>query len=215
MTSKDNDIRWVAAGPVAGLAWGAVDSVVNHVPVWMGEVGIARAERSGWAQTSEFASLILDAGWAWAALAVLAGWLGTRQATGGRSLFRGAVSGLSALLCATAAYYGLDAVIDHDTWWGVATEYWMIGSVLFGPVLGIVGALTRRRGWLGLLAGLVVPVGALLQLVVLPPTPDSLMADPVRLTVLIAAVVGAAWVVVRSGVGRRSAGKTGSDLPVG
>jgi hypothetical protein len=57
------------------MALGAVDSVVNHVPIWLGEVGTARAERSGWSQAAEFASLVLNAGWAWAGAAVLVGWL--------------------------------------------------------------------------------------------------------------------------------------------
>jgi hypothetical protein len=55
------------------MALGFVDSVVNHVPMLLGEVGTARAERGGWSQVAEFSSLILDAGWAWAAAAVLVG----------------------------------------------------------------------------------------------------------------------------------------------
>jgi hypothetical protein len=48
-------------GPVVGMLLGVVDSVVNHVPVMLGEVGLASAERGGWSQAAEFASLILDA----------------------------------------------------------------------------------------------------------------------------------------------------------
>jgi hypothetical protein len=74
MVRGHDRVRWVAAGPVVGMALGAVDSVVNHVPIWLGEVGTARAERGGWSQVAEFASLVFDAGWAWAATAVLVGW---------------------------------------------------------------------------------------------------------------------------------------------
>ena len=62
-------VWWVAAAAALGTALGTVDSIVNHVPVLLGEVGTARAERSGWSQTAEFASLVLNAGWAWAATA--------------------------------------------------------------------------------------------------------------------------------------------------
>ncbi|WP_285792018.1 hypothetical protein [Micromonospora sp. NBRC 101691] len=73
MTRGHDRLCWVAAGPVAGVALGAVDSVVDHVPVWLGEVGTARAERGAGSQVAEFASLILDAGWAWAAASVRSG----------------------------------------------------------------------------------------------------------------------------------------------
>jgi hypothetical protein len=55
---------WTVIGPAAGVLLGVVDSVVHHVPVMLGEVGTARAERGSWSQAAEFASLILDAGWA-------------------------------------------------------------------------------------------------------------------------------------------------------
>ena len=54
-------VLWVGIGLIAGVLVGIVDSVVNHVPVVLGEVGIARAERGGCSQAAEFASLILDA----------------------------------------------------------------------------------------------------------------------------------------------------------
>ena len=62
-------MRWLlrSAGPGAALAVAA--ALANHVPLFLDEVGLARADRSGWSQAAEFASLILDSGWAWAALA--------------------------------------------------------------------------------------------------------------------------------------------------
>jgi hypothetical protein len=194
-------VRWVAAGPVVGTALGAVDSVVNHVPIWLGEVGTARAERGGWSQVAEFASLILNAGWAWAATAVLVGWLVSGPARTAAGLLRGAVAGGLALVFATTAYYGMDVLFDGGAWWYRATRYWLVGSVVFGPALGLVGALVRRPGPAGVLAALVVPAGAALQMVVLPPPPESLMAQPVRLTVWTSAAVAA--VLITRARGRR------------
>jgi len=174
-----------------GLLLGAIDSVVNHVPWWLGEIGLARADRGGWSQAAEFASLILDAGWAWAAAAVLAGWLA------GDRVSRGAAAGVVALAAATIAYYGSDAVIDGDGVWQMATRYWLTFSVVAGPLLGAAGALVRRPGWAGTIAGLVVPVGAATQMVVLPPAADSAMALPVRFTVWIGAALAAVLVARR------------------
>lgn len=148
-------------GPVVGMLLGVVDSVVNHVPAMLGEGGTASAERGGWSQAAEFAGLILDAGWAWAATAVLAGW------------------------------------------WGVAPRFWLIASVLLGPPLGVVGAAIGLPGPAGVVAALVVPAGAALQTAVLPPPAASVMAEPVRWSIWIAAVVAA--VLVARGFRSRSA----------
>ena len=175
--------RWTVAGPVAGVLLGVVDSAVNHVPVMLGEVGTARAERGGWSQAAEFASLILDAGWAWAATAVLAGWLVSRHPRPAPAVWRGALAGGLALVFATSAYYGADLVFDGGAWWGMATRYWLVGSLVFGPPLGAVGALIRRPGPIATAAALLVPAGAVLQMLLLPPPPDSRMAVPVRLCI--------------------------------
>jgi hypothetical protein len=162
------DRTWWVAGPVAGLTLGAVDSVVNHVPVLLGEVGTARAERSGWSQAAEFASLILDAGWAWAATAVLVGWLVSRDVRSAVGMLRGALAGGLALVVATTTYYGVDLLFDGGPWWGMAIRYWLIGSACLGPPLGVAGALIRRPGPVGTFAVLLVPAGAALQMVLLP-----------------------------------------------
>ncbi|MDY7088389.1 MAG: DUF6518 family protein [Actinomycetota bacterium] len=188
---------WWMVGPAAGVLLGVVDSVVNHVPVLLGEVGTGRAERGGWSQAAEFASLILDAGWVWAAAAVLVGWVVSRPARPASGLLRGALAGGLTLVCATAAYYGADVLFDGGGWWGMATRYWLIGSVLLGPALGVIGALIRRRGLIGVVAALVVPTGAVLQMAVLPPPAESLMAQPVRCSTWIAAVVAAVVITRR------------------
>jgi hypothetical protein len=180
------------------MALGAVDSVVNHVPVWLGEVGTARVGRGGWSQGAEFASLILDAGWAWAATAVLVGLLVSRHARPAAGMLRGAVAGGLVLVLATTAYYGMDVLFDGGAWWGMATRYWLIASAVLGPALGLAGALIRRPGPTGTLAALLVPAGAALQMAVLPPPPESLMAQPVRWTVWVAATVATVLVARRS-----------------
>ncbi|KAB1926865.1 hypothetical protein F8280_09660 [Micromonospora noduli] len=186
---------WVVVGPAAGVALGAVDSIVNHVPVLLGEVGTARAERGGWSQAAEFASFILDAGWAWAAMAVLAGWLVSRSVRLAAGMLCGALAGGCTLIFATSAYYGVDVIFDGDIWWGGTTQYWLSVSVCLGPLLGAVGALIQRSGPVGTLAVLLVPAGAALQMVLLPPPPESAMAWPVRLSVWAAAAVAAVLIV--------------------
>ncbi|MET0495520.1 MAG: DUF6518 family protein [Actinoplanes sp.] len=184
-------MRSVAVALTAGTLLGATDSVVNHIPAIFDEVGTARADRGGWFQAAEFASLILDAGWGWAATAVLVGWL---VSTSG--LARAALAGGLALACASSVYYGVDLLFDGGSWWGWVTRFWLIGSVLLGPPLGAVGALIRRPGPIGTVAALVVPAGAALQMVLLPPASESRMAQPVQVSVWIAAAAATATVVV-------------------
>lgn len=125
---------------------------------------MARADRSPLARTADFVSMFLDAGWAWAATAVLAGWLAGR----GTRMWRAAAAGFLALAFATVIDYGLSAFLSGSSAGGLA-EFWLIASVLFGPPLGLVGALIHRRGVAGTLAALAVPAGAALAMVLFPP----------------------------------------------
>jgi len=186
-------VRYVAVALTAGTLLGATDSVVNHVPAVFDVVGTARADRGGWFQAAEFVSLILDAGWGWAATAVLVGWLVSESGPA-----RAALAGGLALAAASSVYYGVDLLFDGGSWWGWVTRFWLIGSVLLGPPLGAAGALIRRPGPIGTVAALVVPAGAALQMVLLPPAPESRMAQPVQVSVWIAAAAVTAAVVVRS-----------------
>ncbi|MEU4558649.1 hypothetical protein AB0F72_09665 [Actinoplanes sp. NPDC023936] len=204
MPPERDRLPWPAIGPVIGLTLGAVDSVVNHIPVLLGETGAARADRGPASQAAEFLSLILDAGWAWAAAAVLAGWLASRSprpaagpAAGSAGMLRGALAGALALLVATSAYYATDLLFDGGGWWGIPTRYWLIGSLVLGPPLGLTGALIHRPGPIGTVAALVVPGGATVQMLILPPPAESLMATPVRLTVWLAASLTVVLIVRR------------------
>lgn len=78
-------------------------------------------------------------------------------------------------------------------WYSRDLLYWGVASVVFGPVLGIVGASIRSPRIIGLLAELTVPVGAILQMIVLPPG-WGLIVHPAamwaRMIVCIAAAAG-------------------------
>ncbi|MER7890777.1 hypothetical protein ABTX15_13220 [Micromonospora sp. NPDC094482] len=173
------------------------------MPNLLGEVGEARADRGGWSQTAEFASLILDSGWAWAAVAVVAGWLVSSNLRPTMGLLVGALSGCVALVAATAVYYCGELLFTGDFGWGWVTRFWLVGSVALGPPLGAVGATIRRPGPVGAFAALVVPVGAAANMVVLPPPQESLVAGPVRLTVWFAAAATAVFIAVRAIRARR------------
>ncbi|MFD0622130.1 hypothetical protein ACFQ2K_04210 [Streptomyces sanglieri] len=142
-------------------------------------------------------SLLMDAGWSWAALAVAVGWLA-------RTWARGALVGALALLAATGAYYVTDALVA-----GAGTDMvaWTLVGLPFGLVLGAVGATIRRPGWIGLFAALTVPVGAAVQMVVLPPRPHLTLTPAIVLAEVVvwtAAVLGAGLAVYRFCVERRA-----------
>jgi hypothetical protein len=96
---------------------GVVDSVANHVPVMLDEGGTASAERGGWSHAAEFTGLVLDAGWAWAATAVVAGWWVSRHVRPATRMLRGALAGGLALGFATTSYCGADLLLNGSAWW--------------------------------------------------------------------------------------------------
>ncbi|WP_157437823.1 hypothetical protein [Actinoplanes subtropicus] len=201
---------------MTGLALGAGTGFADSVPPILNEVGKARADRSGWSQASEFVSLILDSGWAWAATAVLAGWLVSRArqppptgtpasasaavAVAGNPPrpFLGALAGFVALSMATVAFYGVQGLFA-DGWdgWSYQVRFWLVRALVLGMPLGALGVLARRGGITGALAALVVPLGAVLNLIVLPLPGDSRMAGPVAVTIWTGAVLGVVLILLR------------------
>ena len=184
-----------AVALAVGGGFGAATSLINDVSSPYGSIG-SRLVGTGWAWATEVASLLVDQGWAWAGLAVAMGWLAGAGA-------RGAVAGVLALLAATTSYYGTDSVLREETfamYWGEMLQWWWPASVVLGPPLGAAGASIGRPGVIGLLAGLTVPVGATIQMVLLFPS-DPLLATPAedwaRAITLVAAAVGAGVVVAR------------------
>lgn len=189
-------IRGIAATLAVGAALGAAAAVVNSVPLLLGEGGSARADRSAWSQTAEFASLILDSGWAWAAMAVAVGWLVSRGLRPVVGVLVGALAGCVALVDATIVYDAVPMLFPFHQGFGWGQmPFWLVASLVLGLPLGAVGATIRRRGPVGVLAALVAPIGAALNMVVLPPPAESPVAELVMLTVWGAAATATVLVV--------------------
>ncbi len=177
-----------------GAAYGALTSLANAASSSYNPALGGHLAGTGWASAAEVVSLILDSAWAWAALAVAVGW-----ATGSRG--QGAATGVVALLAATTSYYGADALLRQEPLLGYLWEMrlWWAASAIFGGPLGAIGASIGRRGWVGLAAGLTVPLGAAIQMLFFPPlstTPSGVNVEAVWAISLVwvAAAVGAAVV---------------------
>ena len=190
-------IRGLGVAAVLGAGFGAATSLVNDLSSPYGELG-GRLVRARWTwvtDVAEVGSLLLDVGWAWAALAVAAGWL-----VGAGAIGRGAAAGAVSLIAATAAYFVTDSVLREEPFAGYAGEarYWLLASLLLGPLLGAVGASLVRAGVAGLLAGLIVPVGALVQILVVQPglAPGSRPAEVWALVILSTAAAACIGLVV-------------------
>jgi len=193
---------WLAtlvAASVGGLVFGVVASAVNgaEIPALVP------------------ASLILGVGWSWAGAAILLG----RLAAGWQ---RSAIAGLTVLVLATCGYYGADMlrsayhVIDQSNLtgmgWGAFVNdvlFWSVVSCIVGPLLGLIGAGSRRGDARGLVCKLVLPAVAAREMVDrlrndLPP-----VTEPIRVAtwtaVLVSALAIAALLVVRHLVTRSAA----------
>jgi hypothetical protein len=157
-----------------GLAFGAADSFVNAISSPYQSLG-STVVGTAWAGAAEVASLLLDAGWSWAALGVTAGW-----AAG--TLIRGMVAGTTALIAATIAYFCCDAALRGEPVSVVEMGFWGIAALILGPMLGAVGDRIRQPRVQGAIAGLVVPVVAAIQMVLQPPglarTPSGWIPNP-------------------------------------
>jgi hypothetical protein len=102
-------------------------------------------------------SKIAKAGTLWAGIGVLAGWLVQRP-------LAAALAGIAATAVAIFGHYGLGialGVFDGQVW--ADNRIWVLAPVIVGAPLGVIGALARRPALVGLLAGLVVPFGALTE----------------------------------------------------
>ncbi|MGW1408403.1 hypothetical protein [Streptomyces sp. NPDC002403] len=181
-------------GLVTGAGFGAVTSLANALSSPYSILGAPLAG-TVWASIAKVLSLLVGLGWAWAALAVVVGRLAGPWT-------RGAVTAALALMAATGAYYPMDALLRDEPlalYWPELLMWWA-ASVLFGTVLGVVGAAIERPGVTGLLAGLTVPVGGAAQMIALPPRPGPTFTQETALAeVLIwtALAVGAGWAVHR------------------
>lgn len=187
-------MKITSLGLATGVGFGALTSLTNALSSPYSTLG-APLEGTVWASTAKVLSLLVGLGWAWAALAVAMGWLA-------RTWARGAMVAALALIAATAAYYAMDTLVRDEplTLYWPELLLWWAASVLFGSVLGVVGAAIDRPGVTGLLAGLTVPVGGAVQLIALPPRQGVAFARETTLAqVLIwtALAAGASWAVYR------------------
>ncbi|WP_246264044.1 hypothetical protein [Acrocarpospora pleiomorpha] len=182
-----------------GAVFGAATSLVNGISHSYADLESRAYTTSGWS-IAEIVSVLLDSGWAWAGLAVAVGWLITRAGESHpTALAQGAAAGALALLAATTAYSVVDTIrtAEHFSWYGAEPLVWWITSVIFGAPLGAVGACAKRPGTIGLLARLTVPVGATVQMIVLPPGRNEVVETIGKTIVWTVAAASIGFIVVR------------------
>ncbi|MFI7704176.1 hypothetical protein [Nonomuraea sp. NPDC049480] len=182
-----------------GAAFGAVTSLVNAIAHSSADLESRAYTTSGWSGT-EIVGVLLDSGWAWAGFAVAVGWLITRaEERRSTALAQGAAAGALALLAATAAYSIVDTIRSGGLypWYESEPIFWWITSVIFGGPLGAVGACVKRPGVIGLLAKLMAPVGAAVQMIVLPPGRNEVIENIGKTIVLTAAAAIICFILAR------------------
>ncbi|MDH6699884.1 hypothetical protein [Streptomyces sp. MAA16] len=188
----------VAAAAASGAVFGAATSLANALSSPYSRLG-APLTGTVPGRTAKVLSLLLDAGWSWAALAVLAGAVAGAGAAAGLGVagsVRGAGAGLRAAGSAGGTVTGaglgtaglvrgaaagvVSLAVASTAYYamdtvvfdgGTDTLLWVVVSVPFGSVLGAIGAAARRPGAVGLLAALTVPAGAAAQMLLIPPRP--------------------------------------------
>ena len=144
--------------------------------------------------------MVLNSGSAWAALAVVSGWLIARPVAS-------AFAGAGALMAAVAAYYVFGVLAGdrtHVGFTGVSgvVRMWLVLAVVAGPILGLSGALARRPGLVGLVAMLVVPIGILVEMLgVRRLNGETFAVDPALAWAQAAMVAGA---VIGAGIALRA-----------
>lgn len=137
-------------GVAAGVVFGGLTSAVNVFSSGYGSHSLVPGEGVFLLQV---VSKILDSLWAWALLPFAVGFATRRPVLS-------AIGGAGAVLGALIAYYVSDAWLGATD--GVQfneISLWARAAVVGAPVLGVLGALGRRRHRLpGLLCALVAPV---------------------------------------------------------
>ncbi|MEV4096637.1 hypothetical protein [Streptosporangium saharense] len=202
-------VKVVVGALVLGAGFGAATSLVNAVSYHYADFESEAATISG-ASPIEIVSVMIDSGWAWAGAAVAMGWLVARTGVNrpeenrAGALAQGAAAGVVALLAATAAYGFADTVQSGGPYLPEQPIWW-VASVVLGAPLGAVGACAVRPGTTGLLARLVVPVGAAVQMAVLPPGRNERIVVIGQTVVWTLAAVCVGFVVVRFLARHRSA----------
>ena len=141
---------WLTLAASVALALVSVSSNVTTMSELSAQADTLLAVRST-------VSKLVNSGTVWAGLPVLAGWLVRRQR-------QAAAAGVVACLLALVVHYSVGQVLgqfDSDVW--VENWFWVVLAVVVGGPLGLVGAAALRVDRWGLLARLVVPIGAVLE----------------------------------------------------
>ena len=166
-------------------------------------------DADGLRMTRLTASQLVNSGVAWAGLMVLAGWLVKypRQA---------AAAGVAAGLFSLAAHYamGQAAGIYTGEIWELNLNWFLMATVAGAP-LGLVGAAAHRADDVGLLARLMVPLGALAEPLVMGmfvrpaamPWQDRFAGPVAGLLLTTAGALALVWLVVRERSARREAAR--------
>lgn len=137
-----------------------------------------------WTLMRRSLSTLLNTGTVWAGLPILAGWWAVRMVPGTvAGLLVGEVSLLLHYLLGVAiGWFGWSIFPQNATWFVIAA--------LLCPLLGTVGAIARRDDWFGLVARLIVPVGAIAEPWVLGMFwPEPLLPWAVRWSLMIGGAV--------------------------
>ncbi|MEL4358800.1 MULTISPECIES: hypothetical protein [unclassified Luteococcus] len=141
---------WVRVVAVSLLvAWLSLASNITTQAQLSGEANTLLAGRL-------VVSKLLNSGTIWAGLPILAGWLVRRPWW---AVLAGGVSAELALVAHYAAGQLL-GIFQPGIWRD--NGYWFVFG-LFCALLGPIGALARRADWIGLLARLAIPAGALAE----------------------------------------------------
>lgn len=149
-----------------GWVWGLSGRRILVAALLGVALGLGASASNAWPSALIY---VLNAGWAWAGVMVVGG-LFARTPLGGM------VTALVAAAFANTAYYLGDSwwagasrsgvVVERDSFMSALPEvgFWILVALVLAPGLGAVGALQRRRDLWGLLAVMVVPVGASVEM---------------------------------------------------
>lgn len=180
---------------VAAVLGLATLSVVSNIVVPGEDLSLQQP----WTLLRRTLSALLNTGTVWAALPILAGWWAVRMVPG-------AVAGLLVGEVSLLLHYLLGVAIGWFEWSTFPQNAtWFVSAVVLCPLLGAAGAIARHDDWFGLVARLIVPVGAIAEPWFLGMFwPEPLFPWAIRWALIIcgavlttAGVVGLVWVLRR------------------